>query len=368
MCVHAHRCSVLLYYCKSGHNNERVGVCGTVKPADAVSITSCDSADSIQSSTLHTQAPVPVSSSSSTLSEDGCSESVQCKSPSPLLVSIDLELLRQEEPILDVVLPTIQHTPAKLMHDSEAETAADVVNGHVNSAIDCTDGCNLVQYGIKIPDDFDVDSAVHEDDFESIYSGHAAQAALEMSLDDAIMKSLMTSRPGEFRDVVRPVSFVECHNSETCNENNANVERRDADLLSYRHITLLPSTWNTNHVSCSSSVNRTQQSMLVNHWVQLPAPANIKSLSVSSRHIWITDVSGQLFYSLLRGPGLHWFMVTTAPAHQVSISPSGSIVWRLDSGSAFAARNVSSRQPWGNKWSEVARDVTSISVDDHMAW
>jgi len=363
---------MLLCCHKNGCSCEFVGVCGTVKPPDAVSVTSCDSGDSIQS-TVHTQASVPISSSSSTLSEDCSSESGLCKSP-PLVASIDLELLRQEEPILDVVSPAVQHSPPKSVLDSDAESAAYGANGNASNAVDCTDCCNPVQNEVKIPDSLVPDSAVRtDDDFESIYSRnmtvfHAEQTALEMSLDDAIMKSLMTSHPGEFRDVVRPVSFIECADGETGSENNANVESRDEELPVSRHITLPESTRNTNHVSCSSLANGTRQSALVNHWVQLPTPANMKSMSVSSRHIWITDVSGQLFYSLLRGPGLHWFMVTTAPAQQVSVSPSGSLVWRLDSGSVYAARNVSSRQPWGNKWSEVARDVTGISVDDNVAW
>jgi len=257
------------------------------------------------------------------------------------------------------------------MLDSDAESSAAGAVGHTDNTVDCTDNCSPVQNGVGIPDDLDVASAVDNDDFESIYSRsmttcHADPTTLEMLLDDRIMKSLMTSRPDEFRDVVRPVSFTECPHSQTANESEANIEPSNAERSVFRHITLPQSTRNASHVSCSSS--GTQKSMLVNRWVQLPAPANIKSLSVSSRHVWITDASGQLFYSLLRGPGLHWFVVTTAPAQQVSVSPSGCLVWRLDAGSAYAARNVTSRQPWGNKWSEVARDVTSISVDDHVAW
>jgi len=344
----------------------------TVKPADEVSVASCDSGDSIQLSTLNAPAPVPLSSSSSTLSEDCSSESGQCKPP-PLVVSIDLELLRQEDPILDLVTPTIQQSPAKLMVDSDTESTAEGASGHIDNAADDCDSCTAVQNGVKILDSLDPALAVNDDDFESIYSrnvsmSQADRTTLEMSLDDAIMKNLMTSHPDDFRDVVRPVSFTEHPDSEVCGENGANVKSSDEEISVCRLITLPQTTHNSSHVSCSSSVNGTRKSMLVNHWVQLPAPANIRSLSLSSRHVWITDMSGQMFYSLLRGPGLHWFLVTTAPAQQVSVSPCGSLVWRLDSGSAYAARNVSSRQPWGNKWSEVARDVSWISVDDHVAW
>lgn len=346
-------------------DSECVAVCGTAKPAaDAVSVTSCDSSDSIQLSIVHVPAS---SSSSSTLSEDCSSESGK---PPPLVVSIDLELLRQEEPILDLVSPTIQPNAAEPTLDCESDSTTDGANSLTPNAVDSSNSCSPVQ-NVIIPDGFDAASAVaEEDDFESIYSRNltaccADQTTLEMSLDDAIMKSLMTSCPNEFRDVVRPVSFTEYPDS---NDKNAAVECNEAELYHSRQISLPQSTWNTSQVSCLSSATGTGHSMLANHWVQLPAPADVRSLSVSSRHVWISDASGQLFYSLLCGPGLHWFMLTTAPAQQVSVSPSGSLVWRLDAGSAYAARNVSSRLPWGSKWAEVARDVAQISVDDHVAW
>lgn len=348
--------------------------CFTVKSADAVSLTSCDSTDSVQSSTLPVSAPVPPSSlSPSAVSEDRSSESGQCKSPPPLLVSMDLELLRNEDRILELVSPPIQHSPVKSLLGSDAICAADDVNDHIYNTTDCTKDHTSAINGDEMPEVGDQTSAVSENDFESIYSRNllipADEASLEMSLDDAIMNSLMTSHPNDFKDVVRPVSFCEYPESESSSENGVHVKSDVAQHSIPRQITIPRSSQNSNnYVSRSLSVAGTRQSMVVNNWLQLPAPANVLSLSVSSRHVWCIDASHKMLYSQLRGPGLRWFIVTTAPAQQVSVSPSGSLVWRLDSGSAYAACNVSARQPWGNKWIEVARDVSWISVDNHAAW
>ena len=338
-----------------------------MKAADAVSLTSCDSSDSIQSSTMPTPTPVPMSSSSSTVSEDCSSESGHCKSP-PLVVSIDLELLRREDLILEPVSLSVEHSPPKLLADSDADSTADVANGLVDNTDDGTEECSSAHIEDKTPETgedrmpeiSDRTPAVSDDDFDSIYSRNlvnpADQATVGMSVDDAILNSLMTSNPDDFSDIIRPFS-------ESGSENHVNIESDFALLSVLGKNTLLQSTQKPdNHV------NGPRQSMVVNNWIQLPAPENIQSLSMSSRHVWCIGLSGKLMYSQLRGPGLRWFIVTTATAQQISVSPSGSLVWRLDSSSAYAACNISGRQPWGNKWTEVARGATWISVDDHIAW
>jgi hypothetical protein len=58
----------------------------------------------------------------------------------------------------------------------------------------------------------------------------------------------------------------------------------------------------------------------------------------------------------------------SASAHQVSASPSGNILWRLWKGSVFVACKVTVKQPYGQKWEEIARKASHIAVDEHMAW
>jgi len=348
-------------------------LCFTAKLADAVSLTSCDSNDSSsQSSTVPTHPAVLPSSSSSTLSEDCVSDSVQCKSP-PTPVDIDLELLRKEEAILEFVSCPVEQSPVKLLSDSDAESSADVANDITDNVAESAENCTTAAHnGDKMPEIVDETTLVFDDDFESIYSRQLMTAgdrsSVEMSLDDAIINSLMASRDEEFRDVVQPGIFREFPATEDGNENHLNDESSVDEVSVPRQITVPQITQQNSDDSISHAVSGTRQSVVVNNWLQLPAPANIRSLSVSSRHVWCVDMSGQLLYSQLSGPGLRWFVVTTAPAQQVSVSPSGSLVWRLDGNLVYAARNVTARQPWGNKWAAVARGVTWISVDNHVAW
>jgi len=334
--------------------------CFTVKAADAVSLTSYDSNDSVQSSTLPIQTPIVPSSSSSTVSEDCSSESGQCKSP-PLVVSIDLELLRKEDQIVELVALPVQPCPSKSLFDSDTDSDADGANDTVSVA----KNFHAVHNEGKMSEIGDQTPTVCDDEFESIYSRalmNPADQQTAVSLDDAIMSSLMNSHPNDFRDIIRPVSFCECPETESDNSDSLNVESHIAQSL----IPVpLQSTRTSDNIV---SHHATGRAMVVNKWVQLPAPADTQSMSVSTRHIWCVDTSGRLLYSQLRGPGLRWFAVTTAPAQQISVSPSASLVWRLDAGSAYAGCNVNARQPWGNKWTEVARDITWLSVDDHVAW
>jgi len=316
---------------------------------------------------MPTQTPVPMSSSSSTVSEDCSSESGHCKSP-PLVANIDLELLRKEDRILEPVPLSVEHSPPKLLADSDADSSADVANSLIDNTTVGTEDSTSAHIQDKapqisedkLPEITDQIPAVSDDDFDSIYSRNlmnpADQTTVEMTVDDAIMNSLMTSNPDDFNDIIRPFC-------ESSSENHVNTDSDFALLSAISKNTLPQGTQKPdNHVTGM------RQSIVVNNWIQLPAPENIQSLSVSSRHVWCIDASGKLMYSQLRGPGLRWFIVTTAAAQQISVSPSGSLVWRLDVSSAYAACNVSARQPWGTKWTEVARGVTWISVDDHVAW
>lgn len=56
-------------------------------------------------------------------------------------------------------------------------------------------------------------------------------------------------------------------------------------------------------------------------------------------------------------------------ARQISVSRSGSIVWRLHLGSVYAGTKITTRAPAGLNWVEVLRkEVVYIAVDDTVAW
>lgn len=101
-------------------------------------------------------------------------------------------------------------------------------------------------------------------------------------------------------------------------------------------------------------------------WLEFYLPAPIKSLSLSSKYAWCVDRLDHVHYALFSQP-LKWVQVDQ-PGHQVSVSPNGSIVWLLYKNSAYSANKISPRSPAGAEWREVAREVSSLSVDNHVAW
>lgn len=70
-----------------------------------------------------------------------------------------------------------------------------------------------------------------------------------------------------------------------------------------------------------------------------------------------------------KGAGLRWQRVSGAYAHQISVAPSGNIVWRLYRGMLYAGTKIHAQRPAGVKWDDfVQSDVVHMSVDDTMGW
>ena len=91
------------------------------------------------------------------------------------------------------------------------------------------------------------------------------------------------------------------------------------------------------------------------------------SMCMSERHVWCVDKHEAVAYSRTNKPQPTWRAVSVA-AHQVVVSSSGAIVWRLYKHSVYVALYVTPMVPLGTKWIEVAREVRHISVDDDVAW
>ncbi|CAG5119309.1 unnamed protein product [Candidula unifasciata] len=107
---------------------------------------------------------------------------------------------------------------------------------------------------------------------------------------------------------------------------------------------------------------------LANSWSELTTSANICSLALSNSHIWYTDKSDSIYYSSFNNPkGIQWRKITDHGS-QISVSPSGNIVWRLHRGVVYAGTKICTRRPEGLKWVEAVRDVKTICVDNDCAW
>ena len=91
------------------------------------------------------------------------------------------------------------------------------------------------------------------------------------------------------------------------------------------------------------------------------------SMGMSERHIWCVDKHEAVTYSRTNKQQLNWQSVS-ALAHQLAVSSSGAIMWRLYKGSVYVALCVTPSVPVGTKWNEVVREVKHIAVDDAVAW
>ena len=105
-------------------------------------------------------------------------------------------------------------------------------------------------------------------------------------------------------------------------------------------------------------------------WSEFPMSDKFDGLlgmCMSERHVWCVGRHDTVAYSRTNKPQPNWRAVSVA-AHQVVVSSSGAIVWRLYKHSVYVALYVTPMVPLGTKWIEVAREVKHVAVDDDVAW
>ena len=102
-------------------------------------------------------------------------------------------------------------------------------------------------------------------------------------------------------------------------------------------------------------------------WMQYKVPDTISNLSVCKYYVCCVDCKELVYFSALNGLSLKWHKVDYK-AKQVSISPNGTIVWKIHKSIAYALENPTTRGPFGREWKEAAHNVQWISVSDNMAW
>jgi hypothetical protein len=329
------------------------------------------------------------------IAASSCSiDSARSTLPSSIDLDIDLGLLRNDQPILDFVpIPLLKSELSdKSLHQTghpAAHTGSEVGDTIIPSSKEkLGDSSADVSVG-KQTAEISRQSSL-EDDFYSVYRSNkknpvaaggfsASHELIEVkaasAVDSVVGGKVVSSKTSDLTngEVVPPYGSTGMSNQPSVqpifvydtDPLNTGVATPDAE----RNIPFSSGiSVDFDRLQCSL-VSGTSCYMTADRWVLMPAPANIVSISVSTRYVWCVDHAGRIFYSALHGPGLQWFSVTTATAHQIRVSPSGSLIWRIDGGSVYAASGVTAkRQPWGTKWLEVARDVASISVDETVAW
>lgn len=119
----------------------------------------------------------------------------------------------------------------------------------------------------------------------------------------------------------------------------------------------------SSHDRSCSSVSQS----LINNWMETSVAGNVYSMAISNSHVWVVDKSCNVYYTSLQGGRLKWQRLKDY-GHQIAVSRSGFIVWRLYKETVYAGTKITSRHPEGMKWVEAVRDVQFVAVDNNCAW
>uniref|UniRef100_UPI003AAE588F tectonin beta-propeller repeat-containing protein 2 n=1 Tax=Centroberyx gerrardi TaxID=166262 RepID=UPI003AAE588F len=114
--------------------------------------------------------------------------------------------------------------------------------------------------------------------------------------------------------------------------------------------------------------DRHKADQLAESWMGYSGPGcGILSLQVTDRHVWCLDFKGGLFCSTLPETGLNWQRFEDN-VHQVALSPSGSLLWKVEQKSmtAFACAKVSMKGK--RHWYKAVEQTAFVALSDDSAW
>ncbi|TRY59649.1 hypothetical protein DNTS_027392 [Danionella cerebrum] len=107
---------------------------------------------------------------------------------------------------------------------------------------------------------------------------------------------------------------------------------------------------------------------LAESWMGYIGPGcGILSLIVTDRYIWCLDFKGCLFCSALPNGSLSW-QKFEENVHQVTLSPSGSLLWKVEQKSmtAYACGKVTIKGK--RHWYKALDDTSFVALSDDTAW
>uniref|UniRef100_A0A8B9LQJ7 Tectonin beta-propeller repeat containing 2 n=1 Tax=Astyanax mexicanus TaxID=7994 RepID=A0A8B9LQJ7_ASTMX len=116
--------------------------------------------------------------------------------------------------------------------------------------------------------------------------------------------------------------------------------------------------------SCSTVVNKT----LAESWMGYSGPGcGILSLVVTDRHVWCLDFKGGLYCSGLPNGGLSW-QKFEENVQQVALSPSGSLLWKVEQKTmtAYACGKVTIKGK--RHWYKALDETAFVALSDDTAW
>ncbi|XP_027028147.1 tectonin beta-propeller repeat-containing protein 2 isoform X1 [Tachysurus fulvidraco] len=126
----------------------------------------------------------------------------------------------------------------------------------------------------------------------------------------------------------------------------------------------------------SSTVKQTEQEdmrlhktdQLAESWMGYSGPGcGILSLVVTERHIWCLDFKGALYCSSLTNGGLSW-QKYEENVQQVALSPSGSLLWKVEQKTmtAYACGKVTIKGK--RHWYKALDETSFVALSDDTAW
>lgn len=172
-------------------------------------------------------------------------------------------------------------------------------------------------------------------------------------------------------------NFTVGGNTEACNGNSIVIEKDlppDVNKVTAADQTDELDYISANILSLSSSQSEDASDRLcdsgLTKWQTFSAPSvRLLSVSASRSHVWCTDDRLRIHFACVDGQTPQWNVVEKVSAKQVATSPDGTVIWFLGSdGVAFAASGVSSQHPFGVNLVETAKNVAHIAVDNGEAW
>ncbi|KAM3838349.1 tectonin beta-propeller repeat-containing protein 2-like, partial [Diretmus argenteus] len=114
--------------------------------------------------------------------------------------------------------------------------------------------------------------------------------------------------------------------------------------------------------------DRHKPDQLAESWMGYSGPGcGILSLQVTDRHVWCLDFKGGLFCSPLPETGLNWQRFEDN-VHQVALSPSGSLLWKVEQKSmtAYACAKVTIKGK--RHWYKAVEQTAFVALSDDAAW
>uniref|UniRef100_A0A672LZC1 Tectonin beta-propeller repeat-containing protein 2-like n=1 Tax=Sinocyclocheilus grahami TaxID=75366 RepID=A0A672LZC1_SINGR len=191
--------------------------------------------------------------------------------------------------------------------------------------------------------------------------------------------------PEEFSHVVEALEVAEDSEQQRASLGTMESRSRSSSVTSWQSAQGMITTTEASISELSSSRYSTitqedfQQELVVKaiklkkkgkrrHWMGYTGPGcGILSLVVTDRHIWCLDFKGGLFCSGLPNGSLSW-QKFEENVHQVALSPSGSLLWKVEQKTmtAYACGKVTIKGK--RHWYKALDDTAFVALGDDTAW